>query len=80
MAGFVKSKPSAASQERAKQKALQTLSLPRGASAEQIREQFKLLVHANHPDGQQAPDYGGQLTLEKLIWAKKILLEELKDV
>lgn len=79
MTGFIKSKPSEAQIEREEQKALRTLSLERGATKPQIREQFKLLVHANHPDGQQAPDYGGVLTMEKLIQAKNFLIKQEKE-
>ena len=56
------------------------MSMEKGGTEEMIRTQFKQLVHANHPDGQQSPEYGGQLTMERLVWAKKIMLAEIKNV
>lgn len=80
MSGFIKSKPSEAQREREAQKARRILNVSRHAEDAEIRDQFKLLLHANHPDGQQRSDYGGVLTIEDLRWAKDVLIKESKNV
>lgn len=75
---FIPQEKSTLAIQREVQKATRILSTARKPNEEMIRSQFKLIAHANHPDGQQHPDYGGTYTLELLIWAKKILLEDLE--
>ncbi len=74
---FTKQPKSELSIEREVQRAERILCTGRNPSEATVREQFKLLVMANHPD------HGGVksevLTMEKLQWGKKILLDYLES-
>ncbi len=63
--------------DREVQKAEDILCTGRKPSEATVREQFKHLVRANHPDcGTVKSEV---LTMEKLQWAKKILLNYLES-
>lgn len=79
MPTFTKAKVSPLKRQKDLKEARRILNIEKGAGEASIREQFKHLVRANHPDGKQADDYGGRLTMEKLIWAKNILISEVKN-
>lgn len=63
--------------ERDLQNARRILSVGQQPAEEEIRQQFKRIAKANHPD------HGGHAsvvyTMELLQWAKKILLENLEN-
>tara|TARA_R110000772_G_scaffold2839_1_gene10323 strand:- start:33122 stop:33367 length:246 start_codon:yes stop_codon:yes gene_type:complete len=73
---FIPKPVSELGRDREVMKAEDILCTGRSPREDMVRSQFKLLVRANHPDcGTVKSEI---LTMDKLQWAKKILLKEVE--
>ena len=74
---FTKSQKSDIMIEREVMVAERILSTGKRPTEAMIREQFKLIAKANHPDHGGCGE--GTYTMEKLQWAKKTLIDNLES-